>query len=181
MDIIDYVNVKKMPLHIGVDFNVGQMAAIVALYLKETLYCFHEFFGLLDTPVLIEAIKETFPECPIITYPDASCRKRGSQDAGLSDYSLLKKARFIVKARNKNPFIKDRVAAVNNAFKKKKLFLDEDRCPEMIECLEQQIYTKNGIPDKDSGLDHMNDALGYMVYYLMPLREFKPSFKGLVQ
>jgi hypothetical protein len=43
--------------------------------------------------------------------------------------------------------------------------------------LERQIY-KDGttIPDKDSGYDHFNDALGYMIEYLYPLRrEFKPN------
>mgnify|MGYP007000149865 len=32
------------------------------------------------------------------------------------------------------------------------------------------------IPEKDSGYDHMNDALGYLIEYLYPLkRNFAPS------
>ena len=37
-------------------------------------------------------------------------------------------------------------------------------CKRTIECLELQSYTEAGDPDKDAGYDHMNDALGYLVY-----------------
>jgi len=43
----------------------------------------------------------------------------------------------------------------------------------MIECLELQCYTEKGDPDKDSGHDHMNDALGYLIW-----REFNPLHMG---
>ncbi len=42
-------------------------------------------------------------------------------------------------------------------------------CQRLIECLELQSYTDKGDPDKDAGFDHMNDALGYLVW-----REFNP-------
>ena len=37
-------------------------------------------------------------------------------------------------------------------------------CKRTIECLELQSYTEAGDPDKDAGYDHMNDALGYLIY-----------------
>jgi hypothetical protein len=43
----------------------------------------------------------------------------------------------------------------------------------LIECLELQCYTDKGDPDKDAGHDHMNDALGYLVW-----REFNPLHAG---
>jgi hypothetical protein len=43
----------------------------------------------------------------------------------------------------------------------------------MIECLELQCYTEKGDPDKDGGHDHMNDALGYLIW-----REFNPLHAG---
>jgi hypothetical protein len=44
-------------------------------------------------------------------------------------------------------------------------------CKYTIEALERQTY-KEGTsqPDKDSGYDHMNDALGYLVDYLFPVQ-----------
>jgi hypothetical protein len=57
------------------------------------------------------------------------------------------------------------------------LFVDP-RCKQTIQSLERQVY-KEGTsqPDKDSGFDHMNDALGYLVEFLYPVaREYdKPK------
>jgi hypothetical protein len=43
--------------------------------------------------------------------------------------------------------------------------------------LERQTY-KEGTsqPDKDGGYDHMNDALGYMVDYMFPIRKDTPAY-----
>jgi len=50
-------------------------------------------------------------------------------------------------------------------------------CKNAIKSIERQIYKEGThIPDKDSGYDHMNDALGYLVEYNFPLRRnFAPS------
>jgi hypothetical protein len=40
----------------------------------------------------------------------------------------------------------------------------------LIKGLSRQIYKENtNIPEKESGFDHMNDALGYMIDYIKPL------------
>ena len=80
--------------------------------------------------------------------------------------------------------MRDRINAVNSKLKnvngKNNLFILKS-CKNVIKSLERQIY-KEGvhIPDKDSGFDHMNDALGYLIEYLFPLkRNFVPSqFRG---
>ena len=46
-------------------------------------------------------------------------------------------------------------------------------CRKVIECLELQSYSEKGDPDKDGGYDHMNDALGYVIW-----REFNPLHAG---
>ena len=50
-------------------------------------------------------------------------------------------------------------------------------CKNVIKSLERQIYKEGThIPDKDSGYDHMADAIGYLIEYVFPLRrDFKPS------
>jgi hypothetical protein len=47
----------------------------------------------------------------------------------------------------------------------------------MLKSIERQIYKEGtSVPDKDNNYDHMNDALGYLVEYLFPVRrEFSPS------
>lgn len=181
-NVLEFIKTTyRNSIYIGIDFNVEHMAAVATVYENGILYVFKEYHDFLDTPELITNIQYDFPNNKVICFPDASGVKRGSVDAGTSDIALLRKAGFTIRARSRNPFIKDRVAAVNNAFNKKKLFVDCDRCPELTEALEQQVYAKNGMPDKTTGLDHIMDAIGYMIAYLMPVRELKPQKLSVAQ
>jgi hypothetical protein len=53
----------------------------------------------------------------------------------------------------------------------RKLFVNADNCPGLVEALEKQCYDKNGEPDKHSGLDHIVDAAGYFIAYKFPIRK----------
>ena len=170
---LTHIRSNLIPIYLGMDFNVENMAATMATYNSGRLYVFKEYVDYYDTPDLSGAIVEDFPNNKIICFPDSTGKNRGTTNAKTSDIAILRKNKFIVRAKVKNPFIKDRIAAVNNAFNHKKLLIDVDRCPELTEALEQQVYKANGQPDKESGLDHILDALGYMVSYLMPVREAK--------
>ena len=50
-----------------------------------------------------------------------------------------------------------------------RLRVNVERCPQLTEALEQHAYDDKGEPDKTQGYDHITDALGYAVHYLMPL------------
>jgi hypothetical protein len=68
--------------------------------------------------------------------------------------------------------VRDRLAAVQALLENGKGEIRlriSHACKRMIECLELQCYTEKGDPDKDAGHDHMNDALGYVIW-----REFNP-------
>jgi PBSX family phage terminase large subunit len=171
----------KEKLFIGMDFNVGKQAAVVFVKRGEGYHAAWEFTNQLDTPETIEAIKKRFPENTIVVYPDAAGSSRNTTGAGKSDHSLLKKAGFLVKVRKSNPFVKDRIASVNGAFEHFKLFVNTENCPEYTEALEQQVYAKNGQPDKQSGLDHINDAAGYFVSYTMPIVDRKSYLRVVGQ
>jgi hypothetical protein len=75
-----------------------------------------------------------------------------------------------------NPPVRDRLAAVQALLENGKGEIRlriSHTCKRMIECLELQCYTEKGDPDKDAGHDHMNDALGYVIW-----REFNPLHAG---
>jgi hypothetical protein len=110
-------------------------------------------------------------------YPDASGNSRKTINASESDISLLRQAGFVIKVRDSNPFVKDRILAVNGALANGKMWVNASKCPDVVACLEQQAYDKNGEPDKKSGFDHQNDATGYPIVYEMPVR--KPSSSGI--
>lgn len=160
------------PLHIGMDFNVGKMSAVVFVGRNREPHAVSEFTGILDTPNMIDAIKRRFPNHAIFVYPDASGGSRKSNDASISDISLLEGAGFEVYAPTTNPFVKDRVLAVNrmiNAGGIRRLKVNADACPGYAESLEKQAYDKNGEPDKTAGFDHENDAGGYFISYRFPV------------
>ena len=158
-------------LHIGMDFNVTKMAAVVFVYRngKRELHAVDEFKDLYDTPDMIENIKMRYPGREIIIYPDASGKNRKTVGADESDIKLLKQAGFRVKAKEANPRVKTRVNSVNamfcNAKMERKLFINADTCPSLVECVQQQIYNDRGEPDKSAGVDHMNDAFGYPIVF----------------
>lgn len=167
----EYVTRPREPVHIGIDFNVYNMAGIVHVIRNGVPYAVDEFVGLRDTPDMIDAIKMFYKDHKVYVYPDASGKGTSSKSATLSDIKLLKDAGFTVKAKSKNPFVKDRVISMNSAFEKQKYFVNTKRCPIYTEALEQQIYDVLGRPDKSSGLDHPLDAAGYFIFWYWPVKK----------
>jgi len=157
------------PLHVGMDFNVGAMAAVVGVRDGDGLAIVDELVGYLDTPAMIAAIQERYDGHRIIVYPDASGASRSTHDASRSDIALLRRAGFVVRARRSNPPVRERVVCVNARFADGRLRVNAVRCPELVEALEQQAYDERGEPDKSQGYDHLTDALGYLVHWLLPL------------
>lgn len=161
------------PLHIGMDFNVNQMSACIAVLREDCPHFVDELTGILDTPRMILAIRERYAGHAIYVYPDASGGNRKSNNASESDIALLRAAGFHVLAPASNPPVKDRVLAVNQLIHSegvRRLKVNVDLCPGLVEGLEKQAYDKNGEPDKKSGLDHENDACGYLIHYRWPVR-----------
>lgn len=160
----------KDVLHIGQDFNVGNMASVIYVERVNGWHAVEELTGINDTPHLIETLDEKFPGREIIIYPDASGKSRRTVDASRSDIQLLKGAGFTVRAKPSNPPVKDRILAMNTGYAKGKLWVNDAACPRYAESQEQQAYDRNGEPDKTAGFDHHNDAGGYCVVWNMPVR-----------
>lgn len=160
-------------LHIGMDFNIDPMSAVVALKNNDSLYIIDdiEIHGS-NTDEMIQEIKTKYPNKRIIVYPDPASKQRKTSAGGRTDLSILLNAGFEVKARHSHPAIRDRINAVNSALKSsngnQKLYF-HPRCKSIIKTLERQIYKPGtSVPD-NSGLEHMADALGYMVEFLYPV------------
>ena len=157
------------PLHIGQDFNVGNMASVVIVKRGDDWHVVDELEGIQDTPALVDTLIERYEGHHITVYPDASGGSRKTVNASTSDIQILRNAKFSIRAPNKNPPVKDRILAVNTAFSKQRLWVNDAKCKRFAEGLEQQPYDKNGEPDKTGGFDHHNDAGGYFVHQRMPV------------
>ena len=163
-------------VHIGIDFNVGAMSAIICLIKDNKAYAINEFVDLFDTPELIETLETAYQGRRVTAYPDAAGDARKSVQANTSDIKLLRQAGFGIRADNVNPGIMDRVNGMNtmfcNALGERKLFVNTVNCPKLTKALEQQSYDENTrMPDKKNGHDNRGiDALGYLIAKLFPLR-----------
>lgn len=155
------------PLKIGMDFNVGKMAAVIHVVRNDYPVAVGEIYKVLDTPAMVKAINELYPEHPVTIYPDASGKNRKSSDASTSDLNILKENGFLVRSNYSNPRIKDRINSVNAMFcnikGQRRYMVNGALCPNYVDCLEQQAYDQNGLPDKQGDLDHLPDAGGYFI------------------
>ena len=162
-------------LHIGMDFNTDPMSAVIALRKGNNLFCIDEIiiYGS-NTDEMVKEIHQRYPNRQIIIYPDPAARQRKTSAGGRTDLSILQNAGFMTKAKQSHPAVRDRINAVNSRLKsgsgERHLFFT-DKCKQAIKSLERQTY-KEGTsqPNKDDGYDHANDALGYMVEHLFPIK-----------
>ena len=173
-------NIKgKETLFIGFDFNVARGCAVTHVKRGSTLHAVDEIFETYDTPETIAEVKTRYPENPVVAFPDATGTSRKSVDATKSDIALLRQAGFLVRSNTKNPAIKDRITAVNAAFcngkGERKYFVNVDKCPNYVNCLEHQVYDDKGLPTKDGKLDNITDAGTYPVAYMWPIKNSRAA------
>ena len=164
-------------LHIGMDFNVDNNSCVIAVKPNaNTLHVIDEIKLMgSNTDEMVQEIRNRYPLHKVTVYPDPAGSQRKTSAGGRTDHTILRAAGFTVKAPHGHNAIRDGVNAVNAKLRNSagitSLFFDP-RCKYAIECLEKHTYKEGtSIPDKDSGFDHMNDALRYMVDYLFPIRQ----------
>jgi len=168
-------NTDDEPLRVGIDFNVANMSAVIGVRSGGSLLITDEISGAHDTDALAAEIRRRYATRRIYIYPDASGGNR-STNATQTDIAILESYGMSNQSPRANPPVRDRVAAVQALLENGKgqvRLQVAAHCKRLIECLELQCYTEKGDPDKDAGFDHMNDALGYLVW-----REFNPLHAG---
>ena len=180
VNIINEYNKTNDTIHIGMDFNIDPMCATVGQIKDNNVYIFDEIqIWSSNTNEMVEEIKRRYKQKTII-YPDPSARQRKTSAGGFTDIAILKNAGFEVRSRSAHPLVRDRINAVNTKLKNangmSSLFI-VNSCRNLIKSVERQVYKENThVPDKESGYDHFNDALGYFIEYVYPLRrDFKPT------
>ena len=168
---VDDDPLAEEPLRIGIDFNVGNMNAVVAIRSGNALHFIDEISGAHDTDALAQEICARYPGRTLYGYPDASGGNR-STNATKTDLEILSSYGISNQSPKANPRVADRVSAFQGALENGKGEIRiqiNPRCKRLIECLELQAYNERMEPDKESGHDHMPDAAGYLVW-----RELNP-------
>ena len=174
-------NIKELPnadlrtIYIGMDFNVAPINAAIMVREGEDLYIIDEIqMYSSNTDELAQEIKRRYPTSKVFVYPDPSGAARKTSANGHTDFTILANAGFNVKAPRRHDPVRDRINALNarlrSADSKNHLFVSK-RCKYSIESLEKYCFKPGTqVPDKDSGFDHMFDAISYCVAFIFPLQ-----------
>lgn len=175
LNVITPYQADTSVIYTGWDFNIDPMSVVIAVKQGDNLNVIDEIrMYSSNTQEAVEEIRSRFPKSKIWAYPDPAARQRKTSAGGATDITILQNAGFVVKSPNSHTPIRDRINAVNSRLCDskgiRKLFISK-QCKYTIEGLERHTYKQGTTqPDKDSGYDHMMDALGYMIDYLYPVR-----------
>jgi hypothetical protein len=173
-NVIELTPCPDARLFIGMDFNVSPMTAVVAQKAGDQCHIIDEIvLHNSNTQEMIDEINRRYGGREGIVYPDPSADSRKtSAPVGETDLTLIQRAGWPV-YRNSPYKVIDRINSVNamllNAFGSRRLLIST-RCTHLIKALDCLAY-KDGskIPDNRSGLDHVTDALGYLIMGLFPM------------
>lgn len=170
---MDFANNEYTTLNVGADHNIDPGCAVIAFQHSGGLHIFDEIeiYGS-DTSEMAREIMRRYPNRRYICYPDASgAQRRTSAIGGITDHIIWKNHGFQLKVGSVNPAVKDRIASVNAVCKADNMRLTiSPKCVKVIKCLRSHTYKEGTRQPTKGEHDHFNDALGYMVNNLYPLR-----------
>jgi hypothetical protein len=157
---------------VGMDFNVNPMSAVIAVRAADNCHVLEALeVPTSNTEEMAAEIHQRYPNRRVIVCPDPSGRARKtSAPVGQTDFTILERAGFEVRAPSRAPLVPDRVnntqAMLKSADGVRRLFVKSG--PEtmpLVRSLDGLTY-KEGTsqPDKTLGLDHIADALDYLLW-----------------
>jgi hypothetical protein len=167
-------------LHIGIDFNLDPMSAVVSYIKDNKIYVMDEIqIWSSNTDELCEEIHRRYRGKKIFVYPDPASKQRKTSAGGRTDLSILTNAGFLPKMMNRHMAVRDRINSVNakfcSAMGERGIFI-HPKCKNLLNSVAKQTFKEGTVlPDKTQGFDHMNDALGYLVSFLYPIKTFYES------
>jgi len=160
---------------IGMDFNIDPMTATLGHIVGDSYHQFGEIYSSnSNTFEMRDHLLELYQPHEVVIYPD-STGKHENSNATVSDIAILKKAGFKIVARNSNPFVIDRVNAVNSLLKKRdkvRYKVNPETCPKTKNDLNKVERLADGRLNKNQekqGLKHITDALGYLINSNWPI------------
>lgn len=174
-NLCDYRYNPALPIHIGMDFNVGWMCAVFFQIIGNKVYQFGEAY-LIDsnTPQMINHILNElrFPVHMCTVYPDASSASPHT-NAAKTDLYLLRQAGFQISAPHANPPVRDRIASVNNMLSMHRWMINP-KCKRTTMDLTSVTLHQDGRlkeEEKKKGLTHISDAAGYFFHRMYPMKD----------
>lgn len=163
-------------IHVGMDFNVNPATATIAVKLDDVTMIQIDELNVYssNTDEIADEIVARYPNSKVFVYPDPAGSQRKTSANGNTDHKILENRGFVVKAPRKHDSVRDRINAANARLKNANgavFYYIGLNCKHTIESLDKHTFKEGtGIPDKDSGHDHMFDALSYKLAFLFPIK-----------
>ena len=154
---------------VGQDFNVEPMASVIAVRVSDECHVLDSLeSGVSNTEQVAAEIKRRYPGRHIVVCPDPAGKQRHTNaPVGETDYTILQRAGFEIRAPARAPVVVDRV---NNT---QAMLLQGDRrrlrihprAEALVRAFSGLTYKEGtNIRDKASGLDHILDANDYLLW-----------------
>jgi phage terminase large subunit len=156
---------RNATLFICLDFNVNPMSCSLMHIVNDGVEVFDEIFlNNSDTYKMMKELKKRgYSHGRVI--PDSTGKNR--KTSGKSDFVIIKEAGFVIESV-RNPYVTDRVNAVNRLLKAGNVKIDP-KCKHLINDLEKVSWKDNKLDQKtDPMLTHMSDNFGYGIYFHFP-------------
>ena len=170
--------IKDLPIVLAVDFNVSPMCWLVIQHINGVDYVIEELVRRnTNTEEMAKLIGDLYGyNRNFIFYGDYSGSFRSTKSPS-TDYDIIRNILFGATFNLKpNPSVIDRVNSTNaricNAKGERRLFVNTEKCPELVKDLEQVIWKegKREIDKSNIERTHSSDALGYFIDYEYPLK-----------
>lgn len=165
---------------VGQDFNVNPMASVIAVRVADECHVLDALeIESSNTEEVADEIKRRYPKRRIIMCPDPSGKARKtSAPVGQTDFTILKRAGFEVRAPLAAPVVVDRVNNTQAMLlqKARRRVRIHPRAKPLITALKNLTYKEGtSIRDKASGFDHVCDALDYLLWQEFNVLAVRPQ------
>ncbi len=170
-------------LVVGMDFNVNPMSAVLAVRVADECHVLGALqIRTSNTEEMAAEIRRRYPSRHVIVCPDPSGRARKtSAPVGQTDFTILERHGFEVRAPLSAPSVVDRINNTQQMLLgpdgRRRVKMPSVAARHLVTALSHLTYKEGtNAPDKASGLDHVSDALGYLLWQEFPVLDQGGTF-----
>ena len=168
----------KPQIYFFTDYNIANYCGVYLAFINDHLYVIgEEHLKFKGTEYMAQVVKAKYPNAIVVG--DSAGNNKRDVAAANTNYEIFN--RYGLKTKHfRNPLVDQRVINLQSRLYHNRLTVDPT-CPTLIKDLELLTWKEDGknIDKSNLELSHASDALGYGVYYFMPLKKIQKPLPPL--